>query len=60
MDPCLDSLLLTADELAAAKQLVREMAYCKWKAAGCPENESLKFWREAELEWIEYYYVPDR
>jgi hypothetical protein len=20
----------------------------------------LKFWQEAELHWIEYYYVPDR
>ena len=57
--PCLDLLQLTADELKSAKQAVREMAYLKWQAAGCPDNQSLRFWLEAELEWVEYRYVPD-
>ena len=36
------------------------MAYFKWQDAGSPDEDPIKFWREAELEWIEYYYVPDR
>ena len=60
MQPCLDSLLLTEEELKIAKKKVQEMAYFKWQAAGCPEDDTLMFWLEAELEWIEYYYVPDR
>ena len=58
--PSLDTLLLTQQELQFAQQKVREMAYLKWRAAGCPENAADKFWREAEIEWIEYFYVPDR
>ena len=58
--PCLDSLLLTEDELKVARKQVREMAYFKWQAAGSPEDDALRFWLEAEREWIEYYYVPDR
>ena len=60
MDQCLDLLQLTDNELMTAKQQVRESAYFKWKAAGCPEGDSLRFWLEAELEWVEYCYVPDR
>ena len=62
MQLCLDSLLLTEDKLKAARKQVQEMAYYKWQAAGCPEDDTLAltFWREAEIEWIEYYYVPDR
>ena len=60
MHPCLDSLILTDEELKAARKHVQEMAYFKWKAAECPEDDALRFWLEAELEWIEYYYVPDR
>ena len=58
--PSLDSLLLTEDELQAAKRQVEEMAYRKWCDAGRPEDNEIRFWCEAELEWIEYYYVPDR
>ena len=57
--PSLNLLQLTEDELEMAQQTVREMAYLKWQAAGCPEDQSLKFWLEAELEWVEYRYVPD-
>ena len=58
--PALDTLLLTDDELQAARKQVKEAAYFKWKHAGCPENSALADWNEAELEWIEYFYVPDR
>ena len=58
--PSLDSLLLTSDELERARKQVEEMAYFKWQAAGCPDADPDIFWRDAELEWIEYCYVPDR
>ena len=58
--PCLDDLLLTDSELSAARQQVQELAYFKWQAAGCPDHAADDFWRQAELEWIEYDYVPDR
>lgn len=56
----LDTLLLTDDELRIARREVEKLAYRKWKEAGSPEGRDAEFWREAELEWIEYYYVPDR
>ena len=58
--PSLDSLLLNEDELQEARRQVQEMAYYKWQHAGCPDGQDLRFWLEAELEWVEYYYVPDR
>lgn len=60
MQLCLESLLLTSSELRAARKEVRQMAYFKWEEAGCPDDDAERFWREAELEWIEYLYVPDR
>ena len=60
MQLCLESLLLTSSELRAARKEVRKMAYFKWEQAGRPEDDADRFWREAELEWIEYHYVPDR
>ena len=61
-EPLLELLLLTEQELAAARQKVQELAYLKWEAAGSPDDDALsaKFWKEAEQQWIEYYYVPDR
>lgn len=58
--PTLDSLLLTEDELLQAREQVREMAYFNWLNAGRPDDDSLANWTEAELEWIEYFYVPHR
>jgi len=60
MRPNLDSLPLTKDELEAARKQVRDMAFSKWHHAGCPEDDALAFWLEAEHEWIQYYYVPSR
>lgn len=60
MQPRLDSLLLTTDELEAARKQVREMAFFKWREAGCPDDDELTFWLEAEREWIQYCYVPGR
>ncbi len=56
----IDNLILTPEERKDARHYVQEMAYSKWQAAGCPDNCALQFWTEAELEWIEYCYVPDR
>ena len=58
----LESLLLTDGELQAAREKVQELAYLKWQQAGSPSDRTLSdvFWKEAEREWILYYYVPDR
>jgi len=58
--PDLEALFLTDEELEVAKREVKKMAFCKWSDAGRPENSSRDFWNEAQLEWIEYRYVPDR
>ena len=58
--PCLDALYLTEDEFQIAHEQIREAAYHKWIDAGCPSDRELEFWLEAELEWVEYRYVPDR
>lgn len=56
----LETLLLSDEELRVAHREVEKLAYRKWKEAGGPEGRDGEFWRAAELEWIEYYYVPDR
>ncbi len=58
--PSLEELLLTPEELEFARQQIQEMAYVKWEKAGSPHDGSNRFWNEAELEWIEYFYVPHR
>ena len=58
--PTLETLLLNPSQLEMARTQVKEMAYCKWKAAGEPNIDPLAFWRQAELEWIEFFYVPSR
>lgn len=58
--PDLEALFLTDAELATAKSEIRQIAFCKWQDAGCPQNRDRDFWNEAQLEWIEYRYVPDR
>ncbi|MEZ6101212.1 MAG: DUF2934 domain-containing protein [Pirellulaceae bacterium] len=58
--PELEALYLTDDELGHAKQQIEELAYYKWCEAGRPCGCDEHFWNEAELEWIEFYYVPHR
>lgn len=58
--PNLEALFLTEEELELAKKEIKKMAFCKWHDAGRPEGSSRDFWSEAQLEWIEYRYVPDR
>ena len=60
LHPSLDTLVLTDDEREAARKTIEENAYYKWQAAGSPSNDALRFWAEAEFEWIEYCYIPDR
>ncbi len=56
----LENLELRPARLEAARDEIRRNAYFKWQAAGCPSEDPLRFWREAELEWIEFEYVPER
>ena len=58
--PSLDRLFLTEAELQIARGQIQEMAYYKWQNAGSPVGDADRFWSEAELEWIEYCYVPHR
>ncbi len=58
--PRLDNLILTAEEMQRAREQIQLAAYFKWRDAGCPECREQHYWDEAELEWIEYFYVPDR
>lgn len=61
MCPTLDTLELTEEELRAAREEVQRLAYLKWEGAGCPRRaDSRQFWCDAEQEWIDFYYVPDR
>ncbi|MCA9263988.1 MAG: DUF2934 domain-containing protein [Planctomycetales bacterium] len=59
-DICLDTLFLTDEELANARQCVERMAYFMWQDGGCPDGQADRFWRSAERKWIAYYYVPHR
>ena len=63
--PTLETLLLTDDERQSARIQIEKMAYFKWQDAGGPETggpetSALRFWCEAELEWMKYFYVPNR
>lgn len=60
MRHCLESLVLSEEDREAARRAVRETAYFKWQAASNPEDGALTFWLQAEVEWNEYCYVPDR
>lgn len=56
----LDQLPLSNAEREAAEAEIRQEAYLKWEQAGRPDGDGLRFWQQAELEWIEYRYVPNR
>ncbi|REJ70043.1 MAG: DUF2934 domain-containing protein [Planctomycetota bacterium] len=60
IQPRLESLLLTAEAQQAAKEEIERLAYLKWERAGRPPDAALRFWLEAEREWIAYCYVPRR
>ncbi len=34
----------------ACEEAIRELAYQKWEAAGCPSGDGFDFWIEAEYE----------
>jgi hypothetical protein len=60
MSLSLETLELLPEELEAVKEKVRRLAYRHWEAAGSPPNEALRFWLQAEQEWIEHEYTPHR
>jgi hypothetical protein len=60
MTATLETLELAPEELNSSKDAVRKMAYSSWLEAGCPEGGQLEFWLNAERQWIEQSYVPDR
>lgn len=36
----------------ACEEEIRDLAYAKWEAAGCPSSDGFDFWLEAEQEVI--------
>jgi hypothetical protein len=56
----IDSLELTDEKRKLAREDIQRMAYLAWERAGRPESDPLRFWQEAEGEWIRFHYVPDR
>ena len=38
---------------AAAEEQIRILAYQKWEAAGKPESDGVRFWLEAEREFLQ-------
>ncbi len=60
MEPRFDTLELTEEQRARARQQIEQIAYGKWRDAGSPNENGLRFWVAAEQEWIRYYYAPCR
>lgn len=60
MKPTLETLDLSPEEREVARATVRAIAYVKWLNSGRPDGDHPEFWVEAEREWIEHSYVPDR
>lgn len=58
--PTLECLRLSPAQRDKAEEEIRRRAYLKWEEAGCPSGCDQQFWSEAELEWIEFCYVPAR
>lgn len=49
----LDQLLIDSIEIEDIKNdMIRQLAYEKWEAAGRPEGDGVQFWLEAEAEYV--------
>lgn len=60
MPTTIESLELTEERRRLAREEIQRMAYFAWERAGRPDGSHDGFWREAEGEWIQFHYVPDR
>ncbi len=60
MTVTLETLELNVEQYRNTKDAVRRMAHSKWIEAGRPDGDKEEYWLEAEREWIERCYVPDR
>lgn len=38
---------------------IREAAYFKWEAAGCPCSDGAEFWLDAEREYLQLHAMPE-
>jgi len=56
----LETLELRPEQYHASKEAIRRMAHAKWVEAGQPQGTQFEYWLQAEREWIEHCYVPDR
>ena len=60
MTVTLETLELRPEQYHASKSAIRRMAHAKWMEAGQPQGAQFDYWLQAEREWIEHCYVPDR
>lgn len=58
MNVTLETLEMTDEERRAARAAIEELAYRAWEKAGRADDDPLRYWREAELHWIGFHYVP--
>ncbi len=49
---CTPEPLTPQQIMDACEEEIRELAYSKWEAAGCPSGDGFDFWLEAEQEVI--------
>src|SRR5690349_12519051 len=60
MCPTLETLDLTSEQRAAAREAVGRLAYQNWLDAGQPCGADVDCWLKAEQQWIAQNYVPPR
>jgi hypothetical protein len=60
MYPTLETLDMTPEQLAAAREAICRRAYQNWLDAGQPCGADVDCWLKAEQQWIAQDYVPPR
>jgi hypothetical protein len=57
--PAVTSLPKPPASTAVGEDRIRELAYYKWEAAGCPPGDGVSFWLEAETELMNVAQTED-
>jgi len=60
MYPTLETLDMTPEQLAVAREVICRRAYQNWLDAGQPCGADVECWLKAEQQWIAQDYVPPR
>ena len=54
-----DDTMAQTKSVADEQQVIREAAFHKWEQAGRPQGDELKFWLEAEREYLQLTDIVD-